>query len=48
MRAYQHIAFTVLDRYDILYDGHKSDAGVGVDFEIYMDFASPQRSETCS
>jgi hypothetical protein len=22
--------------------------GVGVDFYIYMDFASPQRSETCS
>jgi hypothetical protein len=28
MRTYQHIAFTVLDRYDILYGGHKSDAGV--------------------
>jgi hypothetical protein len=21
--------------------------GVGVDFEIFMDFASPQRCETC-
>jgi hypothetical protein len=24
-----------------------SDQGVGVDFEIYTDFASPQRSESC-
>jgi hypothetical protein len=31
LRTYQHTAFTVLDRYDILYDGHKSDAGVGSD-----------------
>jgi hypothetical protein len=29
MRTYQHTAFTALDRYDILYGGHKSDAGVG-------------------
>jgi len=28
MRAYQHTAFSVLDRYDILYGGHKSDTGV--------------------
>jgi len=30
LRAYQHIAFTVLDRYDMLFGGHKSDAGVGL------------------
>jgi hypothetical protein len=29
MRSYQHDAFTVLDRYDILYGAHESDAGVG-------------------
>jgi hypothetical protein len=29
MRTYQHTAFTVLDRYDILYGGQKRDAGVG-------------------
>jgi hypothetical protein len=29
MRPYQHTAFTVLDRYDILFAGYKSDAGVG-------------------
>jgi hypothetical protein len=29
MRTYQHTAFTVFDTYDILYDGHESDAGVG-------------------
>jgi hypothetical protein len=29
MRTYQHTAFAVLDRYDVLYDGHKSDADVG-------------------
>jgi hypothetical protein len=29
MRTYQHTALAVLDRYDILYGGHKSDAGVG-------------------
>jgi hypothetical protein len=29
MRKYQHNAFTVLDRYDILNGRHKSDAGVG-------------------
>jgi hypothetical protein len=29
MRTYQHTAFTVLDKHDILYGGHKSDAGVG-------------------
>jgi hypothetical protein len=36
MRTYQHTAFTDLDRYDILYGGHKSDAGV--DFYIDVDF----------
>jgi hypothetical protein len=29
MRTYQHTAFKVLHKYDILYQGHKSDAGVG-------------------
>jgi hypothetical protein len=29
MRTYQHPDFIVLDRYDIVYIGHKSDAGVG-------------------
>jgi hypothetical protein len=29
MRTYQHPAFAIVDRYDILYGGHKSDAGVG-------------------
>jgi hypothetical protein len=29
-------------RYDVLYGPHKSNAGVGVDFEIHMDFRSPQ------
>jgi len=28
MRTYQHTAYTVLDRYDILYGGDKSDTGV--------------------
>jgi hypothetical protein len=28
MRIYQHTALAVLDSYDILYGGHKSDAGV--------------------
>jgi hypothetical protein len=36
LRTYQHTAFAVLDRYDILYGGHKatpaSVQGVGVDF----------------
>jgi len=32
---------------DILYGGHKSDAGAGVDFLIDMDFTSPQRCEAC-
>jgi hypothetical protein len=41
MRTYQRTAHTLLDRYDIWYGGHKSDAGV--DFKIDMDFASPQR-----
>jgi hypothetical protein len=45
MRTYMHTAFIVLDREDILYGGHKSDAGVGVDFPIDMDFASSQRYE---
>jgi hypothetical protein len=40
MRTYHHTAFKVLDKYDILFQGHKSDAGVGVDFSIFMDFAS--------
>jgi hypothetical protein len=30
MHTYEHTAFTVLDRYDILYGGHKSNAGVGL------------------
>jgi hypothetical protein len=42
MRSYQDTAFAVLGRYDILYGGHKSDAGVGVDFYIVVDFASPR------
>jgi hypothetical protein len=29
MRTYQHTAFAVLDKYDILYGGDKNDAGVG-------------------
>jgi hypothetical protein len=29
MRTYQHTAFAVHDSDDILYDGHKCDAGVG-------------------
>jgi hypothetical protein len=29
MRTYQHPAFAIVDRYDTLYCGHKSDAGVG-------------------
>jgi hypothetical protein len=29
MRTYHNTAFAVLDRYDIFYGGHKSDAGVG-------------------
>jgi hypothetical protein len=52
MRTCQHITFTVLETYDILYGGHKSDAGVGSGrrrrFLDYTDFASSQRSETCS
>jgi hypothetical protein len=32
MRTYQNTDFAVLDKYDIFYGGHKSDAGVGVDF----------------
>jgi hypothetical protein len=51
MRSYQHTAFSVHDRYDILYGGTKatlvSVQGVDVDFGIDMDFASPQRCETC-
>jgi hypothetical protein len=46
MRTYRYTAFTLLDRYDILYAGQKRDAGVGSGrrcrFFIYMDFASPQ------
>jgi hypothetical protein len=29
MRTYQHTAFTVLDRYDVLDGGQKGDAGIG-------------------
>jgi hypothetical protein len=29
MRTYQHTAFIVLDRYDVLHAGHESDASVG-------------------
>jgi hypothetical protein len=29
MRSCQHTVINVLDRYDIFYGGHKSDAGVG-------------------
>jgi hypothetical protein len=32
MRTYQHIAFAVLDRYDMFYGGQKNDTGIGVDF----------------
>jgi hypothetical protein len=36
MRNYQHTAFNVLEKYDILYGGHKTTSasvqGVGVDF----------------
>jgi hypothetical protein len=28
MHSYQRNAFTILDRYDIFYGGHKSDVGV--------------------
>jgi hypothetical protein len=52
MRTYQHIAVTVLDRYGILYGGHKSDAGVASGrrrrFLYCMDFAFPQRCEMFS
>jgi hypothetical protein len=52
MRTYQHPAFPVIDRYDVFYDGHKSDAGfcLGIVFNFYigMDFASPQCFETCT
>jgi hypothetical protein len=30
MRSYQDTALAVLDRYDTLHGGHKSDAGVGL------------------
>jgi hypothetical protein len=38
MRNYHHIDFTVLDRYDILYGGHKSEAGwiQGVDIDFFL------------
>jgi hypothetical protein len=29
MRTYQNTAFTVLDKYDVLYAGYKSDTSVG-------------------
>jgi hypothetical protein len=32
MLTYQHTTFALLDEYDILYGGHKSDAGV--DFRL--------------
>jgi hypothetical protein len=52
MRNYQHTAFALHDRYDLLYGGNKSDAGVGSGrrrrFHINMDFASPQRCEKCT
>jgi hypothetical protein len=37
MRTYQDTAFTILDRYDILYSGHKSDAGVGSGRRRFLD-----------
>jgi len=46
MRTYQHTAFTVLEKHDIFYGGHKVDAGV--DFQIDMNFASSQLCETYS
>jgi hypothetical protein len=48
IRSIQDTATIALDRYDILYAGEKIEAGVGVSFYIDMDFASPQRCETCS
>jgi hypothetical protein len=51
MSTYQHTAFTVPDRYDILYGGHKSDAGVGSGRRrrfLDTDFASSQRCEACA
>jgi hypothetical protein len=52
MRTYQHTSFAALSGHNIFSGGHKSDAGVGsafgVNFEIDMDFAFPQRCETCS
>jgi hypothetical protein len=39
MRTYHHTAFTVLDRYDILYGGHESDAGVGSGrWRLFLDW----------
>jgi hypothetical protein len=32
---------------DVLYTGEETDAGVGADFWIDMDFVSPQHFETC-
>jgi hypothetical protein len=47
MDSIQDTATIALDRYDILFAGDKttpaSVQGVGVDFEIHMDYASPQR-----
>jgi len=48
MRTLQHTAFAIHDGYDILYGGHNTGAGVGVDFYIDMDFASAPRCETCT
>jgi hypothetical protein len=38
MRTYQHTAFIVLDRYDILNGGHKSNAGVGLGCRRFLDW----------
>jgi hypothetical protein len=43
MRTYQHTAYAVLHRYEIFCGLRKGDAAV--DFEIDMDFVSPQRCE---
>jgi len=50
MRIYHHTAFTVIERYYIVYHGHKSDAGVCSGrrrrFLFDIDFASAQCFET--
>jgi hypothetical protein len=48
MHSYQDTAFAVLDKYDILYGGHKTDAGVGSGRRrrfLDVDFASPRRQK---